>query len=134
MLNSEAFAQILVDLAKCYDRVIIYSPPVIPVADSQIIAARCDIVLLVVRADKSTRRLIQHARDNLVSVGGHLLGVVVNDVARRHGRYGYYGGYYRGYGHGGYSYKDYGYASNGSYYGEDTVAENRQESKQDVRV
>lgn len=131
ILNSEAFALILENLTKCYNRIIIDSPPVVPVADSQIIAARCDIVLLVVRAGKTTRRLVQRARDNLVSVGGRLLGAIVNDVAQKRSRYGYYGRYHSSYGYGGYGYGGYGY---GSYYGEDNGTESKQEYEQKISV
>jgi len=108
ILNSDAFAEIVKEeLCKRYDRIIIDSPPVGPVTDSQILAAICDITLLVLRAERSTRKHSVAARDVLQSVGGRLLGAVVNDVPRKHGRYGYYSGYgyYRGYGHyGGYGY------------------------------
>ncbi|MBN2183175.1 MAG: polysaccharide biosynthesis tyrosine autokinase [Sedimentisphaerales bacterium] len=124
ILNSETFARVLESLVKCYDRILIDSPPVVPVADSQVIAARCDIVLLVVRAEKSTRRLILRARDNIVSVGGRLLGTIVNDVAHKNGRYGGYGRYHSGYGYGGY----------GDYYGEDINSENHPEYEQKVCV
>jgi capsular exopolysaccharide synthesis family protein len=102
ILNSDAFTEILKgELTKRYDRIIVDSPPVGPVADSQILSAGCDITLLVLRAEKSTRKHSQQACDVLQSVGGHLLGAVVNDVPRRHDRYGYYSGYgyYRGYGY-----------------------------------
>ena len=108
ILNSDAFAKILKEeLSKRYDRIIIDSPPVGPVADSQILTAVCDVTVLVLRAEKSTRKHSVATRDVLQSVGGRLLGAVVNDVPRKHGRYGYYSGYgyYRGYGHyGGYGY------------------------------
>ncbi|MCX5636907.1 MAG: polysaccharide biosynthesis tyrosine autokinase [Planctomycetota bacterium] len=94
ILNSDAFAEILKEeLSKRYDRIIIDSPPVGLVADSQILAAICDITLLVLRAEKSTRKHSRQTRDILLSVGGHLLGAVVNDVPYRHGQYGYYSGY-----------------------------------------
>ena len=104
ILNSEAFAGVLKDLSRKYDRIIIDSPPVSPVADSQILAAICDIVLLVLRAEKSMKNHSQQARDRLLSVGGRLLGAVVNDVPQKRGRYGYYSGYghYGSYGHYGY--------------------------------
>ena len=94
VLNSEAFAELLEQLSKEYDRVIVDSPPVMPVTDSQILAARCDITLVVLRADKSTRKVSMQAREGILSVGGRILGVVVNDVPRKSGRYGYYGYYY----------------------------------------
>jgi capsular exopolysaccharide synthesis family protein len=94
LLNSDSFAQLLEILSDRYDRVIIDSPPVIPVTDAQILAAICDVTLLVLRAKKSTRKTSQQARDGLSSVGAHILGVLVNDVQRK-GRYGYYNGYGR---------------------------------------
>lgn len=98
ILNSSGFAKLLKHLADRYDRIIIDSPPVTPVTDAQIIAAICDITLLVLRAEKSTRKISRQARDGLLSVGAHMLGVVVNDVPRK-GRYGYYSSYgnYDGY-------------------------------------
>jgi capsular exopolysaccharide synthesis family protein len=124
ILNSDIFARTLENMAKCFDRIIIDSPPVIPVADSQIIAARCDIILLVIRAEKSTRRIIKKARDNIVSVGGYLLGTVVNNVEHKRGHYGYYGRYQSGYGYDGYS----------SYYGDDVDTESSHEYEQKVLV
>ncbi|MCK5000346.1 MAG: polysaccharide biosynthesis tyrosine autokinase [Anaerohalosphaera sp.] len=93
MLNSEAFARMLKQFRNDFDRVIIDSPPVMPVTDSRIIGAQTDITLLVVRANKSTRRASQQARDGLLSVNAGLLGVVVNDVSKQDGRYGYYSGH-----------------------------------------
>ena len=104
LLNSAEFEKILKNLSEKYDRIIIDSPPVAPVADSQILGAICDITLLVLRAEKSTRRLSQQTRDGLLSVGARILGAIVNDVPRKHGRYGY-GNY------------GYGYGKYGTYYG-----------------
>ena len=99
ILNSDTFAKLLELITSRYDRVIIDSPPVMPVTDSQILAAISDITLLVLRAEKSTRKTSQQARDGLLSVGAHILGAIVNDVPKK-GRYGYYGGYGNyGYGH-----------------------------------
>jgi len=92
ILNSNSFAKLLELLSSKYDRIIVDSPPVTPVTDALIVAAICDITLLVLRAEKSTRKMSQQARDGLLSVGAHLLGVVVNDVTKK-GRYGYYSGY-----------------------------------------
>jgi len=107
ILNSDAFAEILKKLSECYDRIIVDSPPVAPVADSQILSAICDVTILVVRAEKSTRKLSQRACESLISVGGNLLGVVVNDILRKHGRYGYSSYGYAGYGY--YNSDSYGY-------------------------
>ena len=101
VLNSDAFARVLRELVERYDRVIIDSPPVGLVSDGQILSALCDVTILVLRAETSTRRRGQQARDNILSVGGRILGAVVNDVQRGNGHYGYYYGYgrYSGYGY-----------------------------------
>jgi capsular exopolysaccharide synthesis family protein len=101
ILNSESFAQLLELLSNRYDRVIVDAPPVMPVTDAQILAAICNITLLVLRAEKSTRKTSQQARDGLMSVGAHILGAVVNDVSKK-SRYSYYSGYgyYGSYGYG----------------------------------
>jgi Mrp family chromosome partitioning ATPase len=92
-LDSDRFARILKALRTHYDRVIVDSPPVVAVTDSQILAARCDVTILVLRAQVSTRRISLQARDNMAGVDARLLGVVVNDVPRKGDRYGYYSGY-----------------------------------------
>lgn len=92
LLNSGMFTELLEVLSERYDQVIIDSPPVMGVADARIIAASCDVSVLVLRADKSTRRLSELSRDGLLSVGAHLLGLVINDVTAQSGHsYGYYG-------------------------------------------
>jgi len=90
ILNSQGFADLLAGLAEKYDQVVIDSPPVLPVTDARILAACCDGVILALRAEKTTRPAGLSARDQLQSVGGRILGVVVNDVPRRKGVYGYY--------------------------------------------
>jgi polysaccharide biosynthesis transport protein len=102
ILNSQGFADVLAKLSEQYDQVLIDSAPVLPVTDSRILAASCDAVILAVRAEKTTRPAATLAREHLLSVGGRVLGVVVNDVPRRKGVYGYYyadEGRYGYYGH-----------------------------------
>jgi capsular exopolysaccharide synthesis family protein len=95
ILNGKRFAQVMDVLVRAYDRIVIDSPPVMPVTDARILAASADVTVMVLRANKSTHRLSVHAREGLISVGANILGVVVNDVPRRKSGYGYggYGGY-----------------------------------------
>jgi capsular exopolysaccharide synthesis family protein len=93
ILNSETFESLLRDLAGQYDHVLIDAPPVGPVSDARILSAMCDATILVLRAQKSSRKSAAHARDALLSVGGNILGIVVNDVPRRKLRYGTFGLY-----------------------------------------
>ncbi len=97
VLHSPQFAHLLACLAEVYDRIVIDAPPVTVVTDAQILGALCDATVLVLKADKSVRKVAQHAIDSLQSVGAHLLGVVVNEVYKRGNRYGYYYDRYRKY-------------------------------------
>ena len=90
ILNSQMFADVLDELIARYDHVILDSPPVMPVTDARILAASADATLLALRAEKTTRKGAVYARDVLRSVGARFLGIVVNDVPRRKGVYGYY--------------------------------------------
>jgi capsular exopolysaccharide synthesis family protein len=90
ILNSQGFLELIDQLSTKYDLVLIDSPPVLPVTDARVLAASCDAVLLALRAEKTTRSAAISARDQLISVGGRVLGLVVNDVSRRRGVYSYY--------------------------------------------
>jgi capsular exopolysaccharide synthesis family protein len=90
VLNGPQFAHLLTCLTEVYDRIVIDAPPATVVTDAQILGALCDATVLVLRADRSPRRVALHALDALQSVGARLLGVVVNEVRKSGHRYGYY--------------------------------------------
>jgi Mrp family chromosome partitioning ATPase len=115
LLNNGFFSDMLAKLKEKYDRIIIDSPPVMPVADARVIAALGDATLLVLRAERTTRRIGLAARNELWRVRATRLGVVVNGVPlRKQGHYGH--GY-------GYGYGEYGYVTYGGY-GDNEPAEN----------
>ncbi len=93
LLNTRAFACVLEQLKREYDRILVDSPPVGVVTDAQILATLCDSTLLVLRAEESSRVLIQQARDALSAVGVRVAGVVVNDVSKKGSRQSYHSGY-----------------------------------------
>jgi capsular exopolysaccharide synthesis family protein len=100
VLNSQFFRDLLGDMSKDYDLVIIDSPPIMPVTDACILGAVCDVTVLVLRALRSDLSVARHAKESLQEVGANLAGAVVNDVPLKGGFYGmpgYYGQYY-GYG------------------------------------
>lgn len=129
LLNNGFFADMLQKLRDKYDRIIIDSPPVMPVADARVIAALADATILVLRAERSTRRLSLAARNELWQVRATRLGVVVNGVPARKSGYGYGGDYGYGYGYGyGSAYGgQYGYMSYG--YGQDDTTDKGRRKK-----
>jgi capsular exopolysaccharide synthesis family protein len=95
ILNSREFAALIDSLAERYDHILFDSPPVNLVTDARILAAISDATVMVLRADKSTRKAGEHARNALLAVGARVLGAIVNDAPRRSG-YEVYGGQYYG--------------------------------------
>ena len=101
LLNSPRFGKLLQVLRKNFDRVLIDAPPVNVVTDAQILAAACDCTVLVLKTNKTTRRMAQRAVGALRSVDARILGAVLNQVSRNGDQYGYYHyGRYKRYGSG----------------------------------
>ena len=97
MLGSEKAAEILRVLASGFDIVLIDSPPVLPVADAQVLAAYADAVLLVVTVGQTTEAEVARASELLAQVDARPTGIVLNKIIRRSGNAGEYG---YGYGYG----------------------------------
>ncbi len=97
LLGSDAFRQLLARLSGQYERIVIDSPPAVPVTDAAVLAAGVDGVLLIVRQREAQRDLAQRALENLAAVGAQLLGVVLNAVEEESRRYrAYYAPYTEG--------------------------------------
>ena len=94
ILNSQEFGELVDRLALKYDHIIFDSPPVNLVTDARILGAVCDATLLVLRAEKSTRKAAEHARNALLSVGAKVIGAIVNGASRGKGYETYGGSYY----------------------------------------
>ena len=115
VLTSARLTELIAMLREKYDFIIIDSPPLLAVTDPSVVAPRVDAVALVIRLTKSARHDATQAAEMLSALGAQPLGIVVNGVGRKHGRYGYnyrYGGYR----YGGYRYGTYRY--DGSRYGD----------------
>ena len=77
-------------LESLFDWIVLDSPPVIPVADSTLLANFCDGVLLVVRANVTPSDLARRAREEFQDK--LLLGVVLNGTTGEQARSAYYYG------------------------------------------
>ncbi|WP_343907989.1 polysaccharide biosynthesis tyrosine autokinase [Nocardioides aquiterrae] len=104
LLQSNAMEKLIGELRDDFDIVILDAPPLLPVTDAALLAARADGALIVIRHGKTTKDQLTHAIERVEAVDAKVVGVVVNLApARKAGRsYGY--GY-------GYGYYAYGYPS-----------------------
>jgi capsular exopolysaccharide synthesis family protein len=78
ILASVEMADLLTELKLSYDLIFIDTPPVLSFADSQIVAAQCDGVLLVVNSGGVKQEALIRAKAVLEIVNARILGVVLN--------------------------------------------------------
>jgi capsular exopolysaccharide synthesis family protein len=101
VLGSDSMGRLLREAAEKYDRVLIDSPPVLVAADTSIICAHADGVIVVSRADETERSALRHCAEELTGVNAKLLGGVLNRV--KVSRLNYYHSDYCYSGYSGYS-------------------------------
>ncbi|HEX5181419.1 MAG TPA: polysaccharide biosynthesis tyrosine autokinase [Gemmatimonadaceae bacterium] len=91
LVGSSRMRTLLERFAETFDVIVLDSPPVLPVADSAILASLADGVLLVVRAGHTDRRAAQLAVQQLQDVDARVLGAVLNDPNEQVPLYDQYG-------------------------------------------
>ena len=108
LLQTPRFGELLDYYVKCFDYVLIDTPPLGAVADGEQVAALSDGAILVVRGGFTPRSMVSSSIKLLERTECQLLGVVMNRVEMNHGKYygkygrygkyGYYNSAYRYYG------------------------------------
>lgn len=88
LLLHERFAQMIDEVSKQYDHVLIDSPPVLAVTDAAVVGRLAGASLLVVKAGANPMREIEVSVKRLRQAGINLRGVLFNDVMKIGSRYG----------------------------------------------
>lgn len=96
LLAGPAMRDMLADLSRRFDLVLIDSPPVLPVADAIILSGYVDAVLLVAAAGQTRRAELRRTSQKLAQGGAPVVGAVLNKAGAQ-GEYGYYDGAYQPY-------------------------------------
>lgn len=94
LLDSRRMAEVLDDLRRTYDWVIVDSAPLLPVTDAAVLARRCDGVLVLARHGWTTTGAVRQAVAALTTAGATVLGSVLTMAPRPGRAEGGYGGYY----------------------------------------
>ena len=81
ILASEALSSIITELKKRFDIILFDSPPVLPVADAALLAARVDTVVLCYEIGKMSKNALLRAKAQLEATGARIAGVVLNRIA-----------------------------------------------------
>ncbi|MEK6281567.1 MAG: polysaccharide biosynthesis tyrosine autokinase [Acidobacteriota bacterium] len=98
LLGSDEMRKLLGVLSEKFAHIIIDSPPAISFTDASILSTMVDGVVLIVHGGKSSRAVVRRAKQQLLDVGAHIFGVVLNNVKLESQQDYYYAGYY-GYGY-----------------------------------
>jgi len=96
LLGKKRFIKMLEVVREKFDYVLIDAPPIGSVIDAAVIANHCDGVVMVISANKNSRREERLAIEQMRIANSNILGVVLNRVERTKGIFGnkYQDGYY----------------------------------------
>ncbi len=100
LLSSRHLVNALMVLRRNYDRIIIDTPPLLPVSDALVLSKHADAVIFVVQSDATSIRRINQGLELLTRISARVTGIVINQLdtrkAAKYGDYGY-GGYFESY-------------------------------------
>ncbi len=92
ILSSRTMFTLIKEAKDAYGIVFFDSPPLLPVTDAAVLASFVDGVILVIRAEKTSREDVEHSMEILKSVNADVLGAVLTGVENT--RYKGYDDYY----------------------------------------
>ncbi|WP_432354349.1 CpsD/CapB family tyrosine-protein kinase [Sporosarcina sp. A2] len=93
LIGSKMMKTLIEELKQKYDLIIFDTPPLLSVADAQILSNECDGTILVVNTGATEKDSAVKAKDTLQSANARILGVVMNNykLAKDNYYYQYYG-------------------------------------------
>ncbi len=95
LLASDLMGKLIEVLKNKADYVLFDAPPILPVSDALLLAAKTGNILLVVGAGETRTEALRKAKESLQQVNAKVLGVVLNRITRGHAYgYPYYYHYY----------------------------------------
>ena len=95
ILNSRRMSEMIQDVKQRFDLVLVDSPPILGVSDASVLASEVDLTMIVVQHRKLPRNMLLRVKQAVENVGGHIIGVVLNNVdVRSDSQYQYYTSYY----------------------------------------
>src|SRR2546423_1424401 len=80
LIGSEQMQRLLATMRTSFTHIVIDSPPIASFTDGVLMSTMVDGVLLVVQGGKSSRIVVQRAKQYLQDVGAKIFGVVLNNV------------------------------------------------------
>lgn len=82
LVKSARMPELLLTLSGTFDWVLIDSPPLLPLADAEVLSRVCDVTILVVRSNTSTKGALKQALERVAPT--KLVGLLLNDFPTNH--------------------------------------------------
>ena len=90
ILSSKRMREILNELARHFELVVVDSPPIVAVADARLLASQVDASIMVVRWARTPREVVSLAIKQLQESGANISGIVLSLVdSKKHAQYGF---------------------------------------------
>jgi succinoglycan biosynthesis transport protein ExoP len=95
ILNSKRMSDLIFDVKQRFDLVLIDSPPILGVSDASVLVSEADLAMIVIQHRKLPKNMLLRVKQAVESVGGNIIGVVLNNVdISSDSQYQYYTSYY----------------------------------------
>lgn len=93
LVGSQTMDKVMEEMKEHFDVIIFDAPPVLSVADAQILSNKCDGTILVMNSGETEKAGVAKAKEALVSSKANIIGVVLNnfELSKDHYYYQYYG-------------------------------------------
>ncbi len=93
LLSGERFNKLIQEARKCFDYVIVDTPPLGAVIDAAVISSVCDGAIIVIRANKTSYKDVKAVKTQLEKANCKILGTVLNGAESKGSSY--YNEYYK---------------------------------------
>jgi polysaccharide biosynthesis transport protein len=91
LLGNGRLPQLLAQWQTAYDRILLDTPPCLPVTDTAVVAPYSNGIILIVRRNHSQNKSLQEAIAQLQLTPAPVLGLIINEAESRRRDFAYYG-------------------------------------------
>ncbi len=95
LLSSNRFGELLTELKKNYDIIILDCPPIVGLNDAIVLAKKADRTVLVANCDITSMDVLEKSKNELEKIDIKISGIILNNSEIQNNKYYYYGHYYK---------------------------------------
>ena len=95
LLASNRFEELLTELKKYFDMIILDCPPIVGLNDAIILGKKADRCILIANCDLTSMEMLEKSKNELEKMNIKIAGIVLNNTSDEGNKYYYYGHYYK---------------------------------------